>query len=75
MEHEKTGILLCMAGGCSKNVESTHKIRGDLNLLLLGDPGLGKSQLLKWVSQVFPRSVMTSGKGASAVGLTAGVDS
>lgn len=62
-----------MAGGCSKNVDQTHKIRGDINLLLLGDPGLGKSQLLKWVNEVFPRSVMTSGKGASAVGLTAGV--
>ena len=73
MELEKTGLLLTMAGGCSKNVENTHKIRGDINLLLLGDPGLGKSQLLKWVSEVFPRSVMTSGKGASAVGLTAGV--
>ncbi|KAL8427523.1 hypothetical protein ACSSS7_007677 [Eimeria intestinalis] len=50
-----------------------HVIRGDINVLLLGDPGLGKSQALQYVARTFPRSVLTTGKGASACGLTAGV--
>ncbi|PFH37061.1 putative DNA replication licensing factor [Besnoitia besnoiti] len=52
---------------------SPHAIRGDINVLLLGDPGLGKSQALQYVARTFPRTVCTTGKGASAVGLTAGV--
>ncbi|EPT26496.1 DNA replication licensing factor, putative [Toxoplasma gondii ME49] len=52
---------------------SPHTIRGDINVLLLGDPGLGKSQALQYVARTFPRTVCTTGKGASAVGLTAGV--
>ncbi|KAL8430263.1 hypothetical protein Efla_004107 [Eimeria flavescens] len=50
-----------------------HVIRGDINVLLLGDPGLGKSQALQYVARTFPRSILTNGKGASACGLTAGV--
>eukprot|EP00920_Eleutheroschizon_duboscqi_P013620 GHVT01031950.1.p2 GENE.GHVT01031950.1~~GHVT01031950.1.p2 ORF type:complete len:913 (-),score=208.09 GHVT01031950.1:5264-8002(-) len=50
-----------------------HQIRGDINVLFLGDPGLGKSQALQYVHQTYPRTVLTTGKGASAVGLTAGV--
>ena len=73
LEREKTAVLLSMAAGCSKALAGGLRLRGDINVLLLGDPGLGKSQLLKWASQVFPRAVLTSGKGASAVGLTAGV--
>ena len=45
----------------------------NINVLLLGDPGTAKSQFLKYIQQVFSRSVYTTGKGASAVGLTAGV--
>ena len=48
-----------------------HKIRGDLNILLCGDPGTAKSQFLKYVEKTGPRVVYTTGQGASAVGLTA----
>lgn len=69
----KTGLLLAMFGGESKDVGGKHKIRGDINVLLLGDPGTAKSQFLKYVEKTFHRVVYTTGKGASAVGLTAGV--
>lgn len=69
----KKAITLAMFGGVPKDIGGKHKIRGDINCLLLGDPGTAKSQFLKYVEQVFPRVVYTTGKGASAVGLTAGV--
>jgi DNA replication licensing factor MCM2 len=62
-----------MFGGEAKDIGGKHRIRGDINCLLLGDPGTAKSQFLKYVEQVFHRCVYTTGKGASAVGLTAGV--
>lgn len=69
----KTALALAMFGGMPKDVSGKHKIRGDINVLLLGDPGMAKSQFLKYVEQTFHRCVYTTGKGASAVGLTAGV--
>ncbi len=72
-KYVKTAVSLAMFGGESKDVEGKHKIRGDINVLLLGDPGVAKSQFLKYVEQTFHRCVYTTGKGASAVGLTAGV--
>ena len=62
-----------MFGGMSKDVGGKHKIRGDINMLLLGDPGTAKSQFLKYIEKIYHRVVYTTGKGASAVGLTAGV--
>jgi DNA replication licensing factor MCM2 len=62
-----------MFGGQAKDVDRKHRIRGDINMLLLGDPGTAKSQFLKYIEKVYPRVVYTTGKGASAVGLTAGV--
>lgn len=71
--HMKTAIALSLFGGCPKSVNGKHKIRGDINVLLLGDPGTAKSQVLKYCEKTAPRAVYTTGKGASAVGLTAGV--
>ncbi|EPS66794.1 hypothetical protein M569_07979, partial [Genlisea aurea] len=72
-EHIKTAIALAMFGGQEKVVEGKHRLRGDINLLLLGDPGTAKSQFLKYVEKTAQRAVYTTGKGASAVGLTAAV--
>eukprot|EP00927_Polykrikos_kofoidii_P060601 TRINITY_DN55539_c0_g1_i1.p1 TRINITY_DN55539_c0_g1~~TRINITY_DN55539_c0_g1_i1.p1 ORF type:complete len:887 (-),score=167.22 TRINITY_DN55539_c0_g1_i1:246-2906(-) len=71
MRYVKQAIALCLMGGQRKVAAGKHRIRGDLNVLIVGDPGLAKSQFLKYVEQTFPKSVYTTGKGASAVGLTA----
>merc|ERR1712198_200217 len=55
----------------AKNPQEKHKVRGDINVLLCGDPGVAKSQFLKYVQNIAPRSVFSTGQGASAVGLTA----
>jgi DNA replication licensing factor MCM2 len=70
-EFMKKALALAMFGGVAKDVNNKHRIRGDINVLLLGDPGTAKSQFLKYIQKVFPRSIYTTGKGASAVGLTA----
>lgn len=67
----KRAIALSLFGGESKNPGQKHRVRGDINVLLCGDPGTAKSQFLKYVSQIAPRAVYTTGQGASAVGLTA----
>ncbi|XP_071695613.1 DNA replication licensing factor MCM2-like [Rutidosis leptorrhynchoides] len=72
-EDIKTAIALAMFGGQEKNVQGKHRLRGDINVLLLGDPGTAKSQFLKYVEKTGQRAVYTTGKGASAVGLTAAV--
>lgn len=69
----KQGIALALFGGQEKHPSATHRLRGDINMLLLGDPGTAKSQFLKYVEKVAHRAVYTTGKGASAVGLTAAV--
>ncbi|KAF9923572.1 minichromosome maintenance protein 5 [Linnemannia zychae] len=72
--HDIKKAISCLLFGGSKNVlPDGMKLRGDINVLLLGDPGTAKSQLLKFVEKVAPISVYTSGKGSSAAGLTASV--
>ena len=72
-KHMKTCVAMAMFGGRQKTVAGKHRIRGDINVLILGDPGMAKSQCLKYVEKTFHRTVYTTGKGASAVGLTASV--
>lgn len=71
MEDVKKALLCQLVGGSS--IANGIRIRSDLNILLMGDPGVAKSQLLKWIATVAPRSVFTTGKGSSGVGLTAAV--
>lgn len=69
----KTAIACSLFGGVPKNVNGKLSIRGDINVLLLGDPGTAKSQILKYVEKTASRAVFATGQGASAVGLTASV--
>lgn len=62
-----------MAGGVTKQTHDNMKIRGEINVALVGDPGIAKSQLLKHISYLAPRAVYTTGKGSTGVGLTAAV--
>ncbi|PYH32481.1 MCM DNA helicase complex subunit MCM4 [Aspergillus neoniger CBS 115656] len=73
MDDVKKGILLQMFGGTNKTFQKggNPRYRGDINILLCGDPSVAKSQLLRYVHKIAPRGVYTSGKGSSAVGLTA----
>ena len=69
-EKEKEAIVLQQFGGRRKKIDRSPK-RGDLHILLIGDPGTAKSQLLKSISSLAPKSMYKSGKGASGAGLTA----
>ncbi|KAI9754603.1 MAG: MCM DNA helicase complex subunit [Chaenotheca gracillima] len=69
----KTAVALSLFGGVSKEAQGKHSIRGDINILLLGDPGTAKSQILKYIEKTAHRAVFATGQGASAVGLTASV--
>ncbi|KAF9888146.1 MCM DNA helicase complex subunit [Aspergillus nanangensis] len=69
----KTAIALSLFGGVSKEAQGKMSIRGDINVLLLGDPGTAKSQFLKYAEKTAHRAVFATGQGASAVGLTASV--
>ncbi|MGA9839344.1 MAG: minichromosome maintenance protein MCM [Thermoplasmata archaeon] len=71
MEEEKEAIALQLFGGVEKKHPDGVRVRGDIHALIVGDPGTAKSQLLRYVAQVAPRGIYTSGKGATAAGLTA----
>lgn len=69
----KRALICQLMGGSRKRLPDGVKLRGDVNVLLLGDPSTAKSQFLKFVSKVAPVGIYTSGKGSSAAGLTASV--
>ncbi len=71
-EHVKEAVMYLLFGGVSKTLPDIT-IRGELNALLVGDPGTAKSQLLQYVARVAPRGLYTSGRGTTAAGLTAAV--
>ena len=73
MDDVKKGLLCLLFGGSNPDHAgaSSGRFRGDINVLLVGDPGVSKSQLLQYVHRIAPRGIYTSGKGSSAVGLTA----
>jgi replicative DNA helicase Mcm len=72
-ENIKEAIVLQLFSGVRKVREDGTKTRGDIHIFLVGDPGSGKSELLKYVATLAPKSRYISGKGASAAGITASV--
>eukprot|EP00494_Astrolonche_serrata_P032768 UN33037 len=72
-EDIKRGILLMLFGGVMKKATDSTKLRGDINICIVGDPATAKSQFLKFVTKLMPRTVYTSGKASTAAGLTAAV--
>lgn len=69
----KRAVLLMLLGGVQKTTKEGIKLRGDINVAIVGDPACAKSQILKYVAAFLPRAVYTSGKSSSAAGLTASV--
>ena len=70
---QKKAVVCLLFGGTRKRQDSNAYLRGDLNVLFIGDPSTAKSQLLKYTEKVAPIAIYTSGKGSSAAGLTASV--
>ena len=71
MPRQKESLMLQLFGGVASKAKDGTRLRGDIHILLMGDPGVAKSQLLSYMSQISPRGRFTSGMSASAAGLTA----
>ena len=69
----KEAMLLLIMGSVTKRLEDGSTRRGDINVLLVGDPGMAKSEMLKFTAKIAPRGLYTSGRGSTAAGLTAAV--
>ncbi len=71
MREEKEGLAIQLFGGVPKRMPDGTRIRGDVHILIVGDPGTAKSQMLMYMGELAPRGIYTSGRGSSAAGLTA----